>query len=263
MRNKKLIAFVGFLLIMCSALTGYYIRKSPPPTPKTSKPVPLNTVDKNVLPKPTQAPMVFNKNLFSLDDPTSYWVVVNKLRPLQPKDYVPSDLTTPNVPLRLSPSSSEMHIRLQVGQSLEKMFTAAKADGISLMIASGYRSYQLQTSIYNANVVQLGQAGADQSSARPGTSEHQTGLAIDIEPTSRQCEVMTCFGDLAEGKWLAANAYKYGFIIRYTKTSQSVTGYEYEPWHIRYVGIELSTELQSEHVATLEEFFNLPSYQKP
>jgi D-alanyl-D-alanine carboxypeptidase len=100
-----------------------------------------------------------------------------------------------------------------------------------------------------------GQAVADTQSARPGYSEHQSGLAADLEPASRKCEVDQCFGDTPEGKWLSANAYKYGFVIRYPLGLDNITGYEYEPWHVRYVGIALSTEMHDEGILTLEQFF--------
>ncbi len=108
-----------------------------------------------------------------------------------------------------------------------------------------------------------GKAVADTQSARPGFSEHQTGLAADIEPASRTCEVQECFGDTPEGQWVAANAYKYGFVIRYPKDMQHVTGYIYEPWHVRYVGKKLAEQMHKEGVATLEQFFgleNAPDY---
>ena len=99
---------------------------------------------------------------------------------------------------------------------------------------------------------------ADQQSARPGYSEHQTGFAADVGPVSQNCALQQCFGDTPEGKWLAANAYKYGFIIRYAADDQDITGYEAEPWHIRYVGTELSTQMHTTGIKTLEQFFNVP-----
>ena len=156
-----------------------------------------------------------------------------------------------------------MRLRKEAATALEQMAAEAKKDGINLMLASGYRSYQLQVSVYNANVQKYGQAGADKQSARPGTSEHQTGLAADIGSTSRQCEIEQCFGDLPEGKWLSANAYKYGFILRYPADKQAVTGYEYEPWHYRYIGTELATELHKQSVTTLEEFFSFVPDNQP
>jgi len=127
------------------------------------------------------------------------------------------------------------------------------------MLASGYRSYSDQASVYSAYVSQSGVAQADTFSARPGHSEHQTGLAADIEPLSRTCEVEQCFENTKEGQWLAANSYKFGFVIRYQKNTQDLTGYEYEPWHVRYVGKYLALKLYRSG-QTLEQFFSLPAY---
>jgi D-alanyl-D-alanine carboxypeptidase len=200
---------------------------------------------------------VFNKKQFSTTDPTSPWVVVNKKNPISPKDFSP-ELKTPDVPLRLSAGNTEMQVNPQTAEALEKMFAAAKQENINLMLASGYRSYNLQISVYNSEVKAYGQAAADRESARPSFSEHQTGWALDVEPSSKKCEIAACFADTPEGQWLAANAYKYGFIIRYTSDKEDVTGYKYEPWHIRYVGTDLSQEMKNKNIATLEEFFNIP-----
>lgn len=196
----------------------------------------------------------FNKSQFSIDDPDSQWVIVNKKRPLNPKSYAPSDLVSPKVPLRSG--GSEMTLRKVTAGALEEMTAAAKTEGVNLMLASGYRSYALQVSVYDANVKSYGQAGADTQSARPGYSEHQTGLTADVGATSRKCEIAECFGDLPEGKWVAAHSHEYGFIVRYQKDKQSITGYKYEPWHIRFVGKELSRELYKSKT-TPEEFFGL------
>lgn len=140
---------------------------------------------------------------------------------------------------------------------LESLFGAAKSDGYSLMLSSGYRSYGYQVTVYNRIVGQKGQAAADRESARPGYSEHQTGLAADVAPRSGWCDLSQCFGSTPEGKWLASNAYRYGFVIRYPQGKESVTGYLYEPWHIRFVGTELSQEMHRTGQATLEEFFGI------
>jgi zinc D-Ala-D-Ala carboxypeptidase len=206
----------------------------------------------------------FNKKRYSLTDPTSLWVIANKHNPLQPKNYAPGDLVTPDIPLRLTAKDDEMLLRKPAADALKDLADGAKADGLELMVASGYRSYNFQVGLYNTYVRQQGQAVADSQSARPGFSEHQTGLAVDVEPGSRKCEVETCFGELAEGKWVAANAWKYGFVIRYQENKQSTTGYIYEPWHLRYVGKDLSTELHNNGNPTLEDFFGLgaaPDYQ--
>jgi zinc D-Ala-D-Ala carboxypeptidase len=197
----------------------------------------------------------FDAHQYSLTDPSSIWVLVNKRRPLTPKNYAPADLTMPSVPLRV-PGNESMQLRAPTARALEQLFAAAKTDNINLMLSSGYRSYTYQVNLYNGYVKTQGQAQADNQSARPGYSEHQTGLAADVEPASRNCEVDSCFGGTPEGKWIAANAYKYGFIVRYTADKQQVTGYEPEPWHIRYIGVSLATELHKQNIKTLEEFFD-------
>lgn len=198
----------------------------------------------------------FNKNQYSINDPASLWAVVNKGRKL-PADYVPANLVNPKIPLRLPAGDLEMTIRSDAAGALLAMNSKANTDNIHFMLASAYRSYSLQVSVYGSYVRSIGQAQADQSSARPGFSEHQTGLAADLEPQSRKCEVDPCFGATPEGKWLAENSYKYGFVVRYQNGKQNLTGYEYEPWHIRYVGVELAKEVHQTN-QTLEQFFNLP-----
>ncbi|MCW1908534.1 MAG: M15 family metallopeptidase [Candidatus Saccharibacteria bacterium] len=204
-----------------------------------------------------QAPAPFNTSAYSIDDATSPWVVVNKLRPL-PDGYQPADLRAPNVSLRLGASSSEMRLRDEAATALEAMFAAAKEDGINLMIASAFRSQATQASLYNRYVSEDGQAAADTYSARPGHSEHQTGWALDVEPATRECEVEVCFGDLKEGQWVARRAHEFGFIIRYEQGNDALTGYTYEPWHIRYVGKGLAAELKATN-QTMEQFFGLPA----
>jgi D-alanyl-D-alanine carboxypeptidase len=200
----------------------------------------------------------FNKEQHSLSDPTSLWVIANKQRPLNPKTYKPSDLRAPNVPLRLTAGYDEMQMRDAAASAIEGMFALAKRDGVELMVSSAFRSYDYQEGLYNGYVKNQGQATADTQSARPGYSEHQTGWAIDVEPSSRNCEVEECFADTPEGKWVAANAYKFGFVIRYHEGKQDTTGYIYEPWHLRFVGTELAGEVNKQGNPTLEEFFGLP-----
>lgn len=215
-------------------------KKSPAPSQSTTTQQPQKTQDQ---PLPT-----FDKNKYSHDDVSSIWVVVNKQRPLNPKTYAPTDLVS---------VGGGQQMRQEAAIALSKLITAAKAEGLTISPLSGYRSYSTQVSVYNAEVKNYGQAVADSESARPGTSEHQTGLAIDVGGGG--CGIEDCFGSTSEGKWLAANAYKYGFIIRYTTEKQAVTGYRAEPWHIRYIGTDLSQEMKKQGVTTLEEFFGLPA----
>jgi D-alanyl-D-alanine carboxypeptidase len=184
----------------------------------------------------------FNEDQYSVNDPASIWAVVNKGRVL-PSAYVPSGLTVPAVPLRLSGGAQEMHLAKEAASALEVMNSAANAQNIHLMLASGYRSYSTQVAVYGAEVKNYGLTQADRESARPGHSEHQSGLSADLEPANRACEISQCFATTPEGKWLAENAYKYGFIIRYQKDKENITGYEYEPWHVRYVSTGLAAQL--------------------
>ncbi len=132
------------------------------------------------------------------------------------------------------------------------MQSAAAREGINLYIVSGFRSYSTQRDIYNNYVARDGKAAADRYSARPGHSEHQTGLAFDVNSLSQS------FENTPEGKWLAANCHKYGFIIRFPKGKESITGYMYEPWHIRYLGTSTATSVYNSGL-TLEEYLGVKS----
>jgi D-alanyl-D-alanine carboxypeptidase len=217
---------------------------------------PSHTVTQNTAKPLGKELPAFDKTRLSRTDPASLWIVVNKRHQLSPKDYVPADLVFPAVTLRV-PGHESMQLRQEAAAALEGMFRAASAEGIQLMLSSGYRSYSYQVNLYNGYVASQGQATADTQSARPGFSEHQTGLTADVEPTSRTCELQQCFADTPEGTWVAAHAYTYGFIIRYTPGDEDITGYEPEPWHLRYVGTDLAGELHRTNTATLEQFFGI------
>jgi len=204
-------------------------------------------------PTPTPTP-TFDKTKNSIDDPASLWVVANKLRPLNPKDYAAPDLVAVPVPYVYAPS-----LRKKASDAVVAMFNAFNDEtGLGMKSQSAYRSYSAQVSVYNNWVSSLGQAGADLTSARPGHSEHQTGLAIDISASDGKCALKACFADTPQGSWLAENAWKYGFILRYPNGETKTTGYEFEPWHYRYVGKALATEMHTTGITTMEEFFGLP-----
>lgn len=141
--------------------------------------------------------------------------------------------------------------------AFNKMNADAKSLGLNLWIASGYRSYWTQNTLYNNYVAADGKEEADTYSARPGYSEHQTGLAFDLN------SVESSFANTDEGKWVKDNCYRYGLIIRYPKGKENITGYMYEPWHLRYVGVELATKLYNNgDWITLEEYFGVDSKYK-
>jgi D-alanyl-D-alanine carboxypeptidase len=179
-------------------------------------------------------------------------VVVNKKRSM-PATYVPK-LVEPNVPFTFKEKSEKRLMRPEAAQALEQLFAAAKQDGITLYGISAYRSYATQQALYKNYVNTQGEKEASQFSAHPGQSEHQTGLAIDVGDGNPKCAVEQCFADSSAAKWLAAHAADYGFIIRYPKGKEAITGYEYEPWHIRYVGVDVAKEIAKQGV-TLEEYF--------
>lgn len=143
-------------------------------------------------------------------------------------------------------------IKKECSDAFDKMAKDAEKDKISLFIVSDYRSYNTQKKIYERYVKKDGKEAADTYSARPGTSEHQTGLALDVNSLSNS------FGETKEGKWLAKNCYKYGFIIRYPKDKQNVTGYVYEPWHVRYIGVENAKKVYKSGLC-LEEYYGITS----
>ncbi|MHA7272799.1 D-alanyl-D-alanine carboxypeptidase family protein [Arthrobacter sp. TMT4-20] len=181
-------------------------------------------------------------------NPNSYHVLVTKSRPLNPLNYIAPDLV-------YFPGTNYV-LRRAVSANLESLFAGARNAGAPLSVVSAYRSYAEQASLYNSYVARYGQAVADTISARPGHSEHQTGLAVDVGNANGSCGLGACFGTTAGGKWVAANAWRYGFIIRYPDGYQSTTGYTYEPWHLRYVGLPLATEMKTRGIPTLEHYFD-------
>ena len=139
-------------------------------------------------------------------------------------------------------SGMSQSMREDAAAALEEMLAAAKADGIYLDVVSGYRSYSKQSTIYTRKKNEQGQEAADRISARPGTSEHQLGIAMDLSKKGSST-LNTRFGETKEGQWIKNNAHRFGFIVRYLEGYEDVTGYMYEPWHVRYVGTEHAAAL--------------------
>lgn len=142
-------------------------------------------------------------------------------------------------------------------EAFQKMAAEAALEGFQLTAFSTYRSYDYQIDLYNRYAARDGQAEADRYSARPGYSEHQTGLAFDIgEVNNQQDWASERFGKTEAGKWIASNAHHFGFIMRYPEGRESVTGYMYESWHFRYVGEEIAQEIFEKDI-TLEEYLEI------
>ena len=180
-----------------------------------------------------------------MDEITNYDEVdalVNKYHKL-PSNYEAKDLVT----LSKTYSSRGHKIKKAASEPLMKMIDAARADGLNLLVISGYRTERTQRGLFNNSVKRHGMDHALIYSAKPGYSEHQLGLAVDLNITEES------FDQTKEYKWLKANSYKYGFIERYPKGKEFITGYGYEPWHYRYLGVDLATKVYTENV-TYEEY---------
>ncbi|GGD66805.1 M15 family metallopeptidase [Paenibacillus nasutitermitis] len=184
--------------------------------------------------------------------PESVTALINKHFAL-PDDYKPSDLVYPDVPFIFAEKIEKRKMRKAAADALEKMFAAAREDGLPLSGVSAYRSYSTQKTLFDRYVRQDGWDKARTYSAVPGTSEHQTGLAIDVTARSGKCAASDCFGGTKEAVWIARHASEYGFIIRYPEGKDALTGYKYEPWHIRYVGEEIAAIIASGDL-TLEQY---------
>jgi D-alanyl-D-alanine carboxypeptidase len=199
-----------------------------------------------LLGQPTAAAPAFDRDQHSTTDPTSPWVVVNKKHPVAPG-------FRPEIALVRG-----YQVASPVAGPLTDLLADSDARGLGFKIASAFRSYDYQQSVYAGTVAARGQEAADRVSARAGHSEHQTGLAVDlVTPASPGCDFEACFADTPGGRWLAEHAWRYGFIVRYQPGTAALTGYSPEPWHLRFVGRPLAAELRRTGVATLEEFFGI------
>lgn len=185
-----------------------------------------------------------------VENPDSTSVLVNKTYQL-PSGYVPQSLVTPNVTF----AGEQEQLRSIAAGALENMFVDANQQGIELRATSGYRSYNYQLDLHQYYVNQYGEEYASQISAEAGHSEHQTGLAMDVTSPSVNNELTENFGNTAAGEWVEENADEYGFIIRYPEGKENITGYSYEPWHLRYVGTNIASQVMNNQI-TLEEYFS-------
>lgn len=176
------------------------------------------------------------------------YMIVNKTYSL-PSNYIPQDTEVP-----VTSEWSTKSLNKELMEAYRQLQSAASSNGLNIYISSGYRSYNTQKNLYNNYVAKDGKAQADKYSARAGYSEHQTGLCFDLNT------IDDSFQYTDEGIWVNQNAYKYGFIIRYPKGKESITGYQYESWHLRYVGRELAEKLYNNgNWITMEEYFGIDS----
>ncbi len=188
----------------------------------------------------------FYTNIKKSNNLDTTYILVNKYNYLE-EDYVPSNLETIDSKYSLGEKKLVNLARI----SFEFLAKRAKEEGYNIRAVSTYRSYSYQTNLYNNYVDKDGVSLADQYSARPGFSEHQTGLAVDVDNISKD---FNNFESTEEFKWMQDNSYKYGFILRYPKDKEYITGYTYEPWHYRYVGVQIASLIHKENI-TYEEYY--------
>lgn len=191
------------------------------------------------------------KQKIDLTSDESITVLVNKLNSLS-EQYVPEDLVTVSVPTVLE-NPEVNQLRAEADTALTDMFESAEKEGFFLFARSGYRSYNTQVHLFDGYAEKHGEEAANTYSAKPGFSEHQTGLVMDITSESVQFQLTEQFGETDEGKWVAEHAHQFGFIIRYPQHKEDITGYIYEPWHLRYLGKEVAEAVYESDV-TYEEF---------
>lgn len=258
MTKKLLITFlVMFIALTC--IIGYVLIKDlgkdtnmnestntptvEPSEEPTVEPTPEVTID------PTPSEQTDDTRFTSTD---SYLIIANKKHKL-PDGYVPSDLVALTVPV-----TYEMYMKSVAAEALSNMFAAANAAGLNPVATSAYRSEEYQRELYDSYVQRDGQEAADTYSSRPGYSDHQTGLTVDITCASIDYKLNQSFENTPEGQWLAQHAHEYGFIMRYPNGKEAITGYTYEPWHFRYIGVEEATALyNTDPNMTMEEYYGI------
>ena len=189
----------------------------------------------------------FYKNIKLIENPDNILVLVNKNNQLQ-SSYIPSDLES--ISLRFA--NKDKRLKKEAKEAFEKLSSEASALGYRIVAVSAYRDYSYQNELFNYYVEEKGLEYALNCSAKPGHSEHQTGLAVDVEGENKDYDN---FEDTKEFNWMKDNAHRFGFILRYPKGKEDITGFKYEPWHYRYVGVEIATEIYNKNI-TLEEYLN-------
>jgi D-alanyl-D-alanine carboxypeptidase len=231
------------------------VTETPQPTitPEPTK-APITPTKTAKPPKPSNDSTDHGPALSVVAQPESITVLINKQFAL-PKSYEPADLVYPDVLFVFKEKLDKRKMRKEAAAALETMFAGAKKDHILLAGVSAYRSYSTQKDLFNRYVKKDGLEKARTYSAIPGTSEHETGLAIDVSGSDGKCGAEDCFAGTKEALWLDKHASEYGFIIRYPKGKDAITGYTYEPWHLRYVGKDTAAEIAEKGI-TLEEYSN-------
>ena len=243
-KNNGVMIFLLILLIfLVAGMFAMLVRTADSPAS-----APMQTEPETETAEATEPEYHFDKN-----DPNL--VLVNKETTVD-EDYVPDELVYIDESMRAEDRAPQyQRMQPEAAEAFETLVKAAAADGLTIKVTTAYRPYSYQADLYYYYLAVKGEEWTQQYSAPPGTSEHQTGLAADVSCEAIGYELDVSFGETAEGKWLEQHAAEYGYILRYQEGMEDVTGYSYEPWHIRYVGKEAAKVITEENI-TLEEFLS-------
>ena len=197
-----------------------------------------------------------NGNITVTSEVTDDWLLLaNKTHHLS-EDYWPGDMVTVSSCIEGVGNSDTKKMRKIAADALEELIKGASEAGYQIKMRTGFRSYTYQASLFSSYVSKNGEEAANKFSARAGESEHQTGLCCDVSSPSVNWAISYEYGKTEEGKWLSQHCHEYGFIVRYLEGKEDITGYTYEPWHIRYVGVEVATEIYNRGIC-FEEYLGI------
>ena len=258
---RSLLSVVLVLLLLLLGVGLFGLLRGKPETEQPVEPV-VETAEPEASKEPIEAEVTaepveeepqIDPSVFT--DTDSFLIVANKKHKL-PDGYVPADLVEPDIA-----TTQHCTMRAPAAEAIAQMAQAAAAEGITLKISSAYRGEDYQRSLYNNYSASYGSETADTISSRPGYSDHQTGLAADFveqDGSMNGINFNENFETTDSGIWLRNHAHEYGFIMRYPKGKQDITGYAYEPWHYRYIGVEYATEIYNvDEFYTFEEYFGV------
>ena len=243
-KNNGVMIFLLILLIfLVAGMFAMLVRTADSPAS-----APMQTEPETETAEATEPEYHFDKN-----DPNL--VLVNKETTVD-EDYVPDELVYIDESMRAEDRAPQyQRMQPEAAEAFEELVNAAAAEGLTIKVTTAYRPYSYQADLYYYYLAVKGEEWTQQYSAPPGTSEHQTGLAADVSCESIGYELDVSFGETAEGIWLEQHAAEYGYILRYQDGMEDITGYSYEPWHIRYVGKEAAKVITEDDI-TLEEFLS-------
>lgn len=246
--NRKNIAMiVTGVLIVCIAVGVFYVFNREDPNKITA----VGNTASPVVPAVETASASLPAEC---TDVNSFQYIVNKKVGVISQDYVPADLVDPE---NVESTSGVITVRQETATKLEEMVKAAKDGGVTLLVSTAYRSYADQELVYSS-FSSLGEASASMVCEKAGYSEHQLGLGVDFTDNAETPNQTVSFAETDAGKWLYEHAHEYGFILRYPEGKESITGYNYMPWHYRYVGTDVANAIYSTAPdCTMEEYFGL------